>query len=105
MPKLIYIKASAAPRRPAAHELIDRIRSDDTAAYLPFETAAELEEQVVGDLATLLAERFDESRTTEDADVVSGVDAVREGAHPGPLHRDDRTRGRHRPAARSARPR
>ena len=60
MPKLIYIKASQQPRR-APDELIDRIRSDDTAAYLPFETAEQLEEQVAGDLATLLAERFDES--------------------------------------------
>ena len=43
-------------------ELIDRIRSDDTAAYLPFRDAAELEERVGNDLATLLAERFDQSR-------------------------------------------
>jgi predicted ATPase len=67
MPKLIYIKASHS-RDDRLKELIDRIRSDDTAAYLPFETAADLEEQVAGDLATLLAERFDESRVTAEAD-------------------------------------
>ena len=61
MPKLIYIKTSQN-RDDRLRELIGRIRSDDTAAYLPFETAADLEEQVAGDLATLLAERFDESR-------------------------------------------
>ena len=61
MPKLIYIKASEH-RDERLNELIDRIRADDTAAYLPFETADELEEQVVGDLATLLAERFDAAR-------------------------------------------
>src|SRR5918995_2141111 len=67
MPKLIYIKASAQ-RDERLVRLIDRIRSDDTAAYLPFETAADLEEQVVGDLATLLAERFDDSRAADDLD-------------------------------------
>ena len=66
MPKLIYIKTSQH-RDDRLRELIDRIRSDDTAAYLPFETAAELEEQVAGDLATLLAERFDESRDADGA--------------------------------------
>ena len=58
MPKLIYIKASAAARR-AAGELIARIQADDTAAYVSFDTADELEDRVAGDLATLLAERFD----------------------------------------------
>ena len=62
-------RSSSTSRRPTTRderldELIDRIRADDTAAYLPFETAEELEEQVVGDLATLLAERFDESRAS-----------------------------------------
>ncbi|GAA1424070.1 DUF4062 domain-containing protein [Agrococcus citreus] len=61
MPKLIYIRASEH-REPRLEELIDRIRSDDTVAYLPFTTAEDLEEQVSNDLATLLAERFDESR-------------------------------------------
>jgi predicted ATPase len=61
MPKLIYIKQSDR-REPRLAELIDRIRADDTAAYLPFSSAADLEEQVAGDLAMLLAERFDVSR-------------------------------------------
>ena len=61
MPKLIYIRASQQ-REPRLQQLIARIQSDDTAAYLPFETVAELEERLAGDLATLLAERFDESR-------------------------------------------
>ncbi|GAA1982190.1 ATP-binding protein [Microbacterium pumilum] len=67
MPKLIYIKASEH-RDERLLDLIERIRSDDTAAYLPFETAAGLEEQVAGDLATLLAERFDETRRTDSAE-------------------------------------
>ena len=65
MPKLIYIKTSST-REERLTELIDRIRNDDTAAYLPFTTAEELENQVANDLATLLAERFEESR--EDAE-------------------------------------
>ncbi|WP_461476525.1 DUF4062 domain-containing protein, partial [Microbacterium sp. HJ5] len=61
MPKLIYIK-TADTRDERLQELIARIQADDTAAYLHFEDAAGLEEQVAGDLAMLLAERFDQSR-------------------------------------------
>jgi predicted ATPase len=61
MPKLIYIR-EAGQRDERLQELIARIQADDTAAYLPFRTAAELEERVSDDLATLLAERFDESQ-------------------------------------------
>ncbi|MGP3535890.1 ATP-binding protein [Microbacterium sp. RD1] len=64
MPKLIYIKKPQA-REPRLEELIGRIREDDTAAYLPFADAAELEEQVAADLAVLLAERFDSSRAVD----------------------------------------
>jgi predicted ATPase len=65
MPKLIYIKKSEG-REPRLNDLIDRIKTDDTAAYLPFDTADELAGRVLSDLATLLAERFDESRMTVD---------------------------------------
>lgn len=65
MPKLIYIKAS--PRRDERLDrLIARIQADDTAAYLPYDSAAALEERIAGDLATLLAERFDQSRTRDE---------------------------------------
>src|SRR5690349_12636912 len=66
MPKLIYIKASAQ-RDEHLEKLIDRIRSDDTAAYLSFQTADELEDRIANDLAVLLAERFDESRARPPA--------------------------------------
>ncbi len=65
MPKLIYIKA-VEHREERLTRLIDRIRSDDTAAYLAFRDPAELEERIMGDLATLLAERFDQSRSRVD---------------------------------------
>ncbi|WP_082541290.1 DUF4062 domain-containing protein [Microbacterium sp. Root166] len=67
MPKLIYIKESAT-RDERLTELIERIQADDTAAYLHFRSAEELEDQVAGDLAMLLAERFDESRMVTDSD-------------------------------------
>lgn len=67
MPKLIYIKASDT-RDERLAELIARIQADDTAAYLHFDSPEELEDQVAGDLAMLLAERFDESRADEDPD-------------------------------------
>ncbi|WP_243075591.1 DUF4062 domain-containing protein [Microbacterium sp. SS28] len=62
MPKLIYIKASDH-RDERLKTLIARIQADDTAAYLPFTTPEELHDRLTDDLATLLAERFDESRT------------------------------------------
>ncbi|MDQ7878252.1 DUF4062 domain-containing protein [Microbacterium sp. QXD-8] len=61
MPKLIYVKDTDT-RDERLTQLIARIQADDTAAYLHFHTAADLEEHVAGDLAMLLAERFDQSR-------------------------------------------
>ncbi|MET0780895.1 MAG: DUF4062 domain-containing protein [Microbacterium sp.] len=83
MPKLIYIKASVE-RDERLVGLIARIRSDDSAAYVSFHTAAELEERVAGDLATLLAERFDQSRTHTEA--AASADAL-ESHMPAPLTR------------------
>ncbi|MBN9183437.1 MAG: DUF4062 domain-containing protein, partial [Microbacterium sp.] len=45
MPKLVYIKASQT-RDERLEQLIGRIRDDDTVAYLSFDTAAQLEEQI-----------------------------------------------------------
>jgi predicted ATPase len=64
MPKLIYIKASDH-REARLQALISRIERDDHAAYLPFDTAEELQERLADDLATLLAERFDVTREPE----------------------------------------
>jgi predicted ATPase len=73
MPRLIYIKKSDH-REERLQTLINRIRSDDTAAYLPFDSAADLEERVANDLATLLAERFDETRGDDGSG--DGTDAA-----------------------------
>jgi predicted ATPase len=63
LPKLIYIKESEGGREPRLGELLDRIRSDDTASFKYFSTPRELAVLVEADLATLLAERFDQSRS------------------------------------------
>ncbi|MFK4807359.1 DUF4062 domain-containing protein [Microbacterium sp. ZW CA_36] len=67
MPKLIYVKDTDT-RDERLTQLIARIQADDTAAYLHFHTAADLEDHVAGDLAMLLAERFDESRVAAAAE-------------------------------------
>lgn len=82
-PKLVYIKEPADAREPRLAELLDRIRSDDTASYTYFSTADELRELVEADLATLLAERFVQSRHPQPAAaVVDGEDGEPEAALP-----------------------
>ncbi|WP_353807821.1 DUF4062 domain-containing protein [Agromyces sp. SYSU T00194] len=65
MPKLIYVRAGAN-REERLQALIARIKQDDSAAYVSYEGAEQLEEQVAHDLATLLAERFLQSRPSPD---------------------------------------
>ncbi|MRH29974.1 DUF4062 domain-containing protein [Microbacterium sp. SYP-A9085] len=67
MPKLIYVRRSER-REDRLVRLIARIQSDDTAAYLPFDDASQLEEQIAADLAALLAERFEQSMQAADAE-------------------------------------
>jgi predicted ATPase len=58
IPKLIYLKRSEH-RQGRLDDLLNRIRDDDAASYVSFTDAAEVSDLVTGDLATLLAERFD----------------------------------------------
>jgi predicted ATPase len=62
MPRLIYIKDTGGAREPRLGQLLDRIRSDDRAAFKYFTDPAELTDLLAADLAVLLAERFDVSR-------------------------------------------
>ncbi|MET4582003.1 putative ATPase [Conyzicola nivalis] len=62
LPKLIYIKESAENREERLVELLDRVRDDDGASFKYFSTPQELRRLLEADLATLLAERFDQSR-------------------------------------------
>ncbi|GAB2449823.1 putative ATPase [Conyzicola lurida] len=70
LPRLIYITQSAAAREPRLTELLDRIRDDDRASFKYFATPQELRRLLEADLATLLAERFDLSRTEPTTDTV-----------------------------------
>ena len=58
IPKLLYLKRSEH-RQERLEELLARIRADDDASYVAFTDAPELADLLTGDLATLLAERFD----------------------------------------------
>ena len=71
LPKLIYIKEPAGNREPRLAELLDRVRADDRASFKYFATAHELGRLVESDLATLLAERFDQSRAAVAAPPVT----------------------------------
>ncbi|MET1044839.1 MAG: DUF4062 domain-containing protein [Microbacteriaceae bacterium] len=64
VPKLIYIKDPATGREPRLNDLLDRIRSDDTASFKSFSDPKELGRLIAADVATLLAERFDQSAAT-----------------------------------------
>ncbi|MGW4929034.1 DUF4062 domain-containing protein [Agromyces sp. NPDC004153] len=69
MPKLIYLK-QPAEREERLAQLVEEIRDDDSTSYKTFETAEELAELIEGDLAILLAERFDASRAAAGDDHV-----------------------------------
>ncbi len=59
LPSLIYIKDPAPDRDARLNTLLDRIRDDDRSSYKAFTTPEELAALLTGDIATLLAERFD----------------------------------------------
>ncbi|GAB2460234.1 putative ATPase [Conyzicola lurida] len=63
LPKLIYIKDPVDEREPRLVELLDRVRTDDTASFKYYSSVREFGQLLENDLATLLAERFDASRT------------------------------------------
>lgn len=97
VPRLLYVKAPARREDRLTH-LLDRIRDDDRAAYKYFETTKELARLVEADLATLLAERFDQSRSelsgapgtaASAAAVVAGVAGLAAGGVPAPRQEAD----------------
>ena len=63
MPRLIYIKESAGKRDDRLDALLQGLRADDTTSYKAFRDSRELGQLLIADLAVLLAERFDQSRT------------------------------------------
>ncbi|MBG6239895.1 putative ATPase [Mycetocola sp. CAN_C7] len=61
-PKLIYVRDPAPHREARLVDLLARVRDDDRASFKTFSTPQELRKLLEADLATLLAERFDQSR-------------------------------------------
>ncbi len=61
-PKLIYIREPSLEREPRLVDLLARVRDDDRASFKTFSSPQELRKLIEADLATLLAERFDQSR-------------------------------------------
>jgi hypothetical protein len=58
-PRLLYLKSPAPDREGRLSELIERMKSEDSASYRHFETPEELARLVQEDLAILLSERFE----------------------------------------------
>ncbi len=86
MPKLIYFK-QPAQREERLAGLAQRIQQDDTAAYKSFSTPEELAELLESDLATLLAERFDDSRGRSGDGATPVADATTWSRMPVPFSR------------------
>src|SRR5690606_3618648 len=80
MPKLIYIRESEG-REPRLTELLDRIRSDDSASFKYFSDPRELRGFLEADLAVLLAERFDQSRVVPETLPHGAETVVPDGDH------------------------
>ena len=62
MPRLLYVKSPAPRREPALGRMLDRIKAGGHTSYTKFADATQLQELILTDLATLLAERFDDPR-------------------------------------------
>ena len=58
LPRLLYLKRPAPDMEPGLRHMLGEIRAEGDLAYKPFADPAELRELLLGDLATLLAERF-----------------------------------------------
>lgn len=66
LPKLIYIKRPAVGQEDRLAALLDRILVDGTASFKFFTTARQLRALIEADLATLLAERFEQGAAADD---------------------------------------
>lgn len=58
MPRLLYVKVPAPALEPGLERMLDGIKAESGASYKRFADAGELGELIAGDLATVLAERF-----------------------------------------------
>ncbi|MCU1444550.1 DUF4062 domain-containing protein [Cryobacterium sp.] len=76
LPKLIYIRETEGEREPRLTELLDRIRTDDTASFKYFPDADALTGLLEADLAILLAERFAASAAAAPAPAAPADEAL-----------------------------
>src|SRR5271170_6355651 len=67
LPRLIYVKSPAADRDPRLEELLARITDEGEVSYRHFSEPAELRQLVENDLAVMLSERFEMTRSGEGA--------------------------------------
>jgi predicted ATPase len=67
MPRLVYVKRPAPDMEPRLKEMLARLEDEGSAAYKPFGDARELHDLLLDDLAVLLTERFESSRTRSAA--------------------------------------
>jgi len=58
MPRLLYVKRPAPDMEPGLSGMLKKIKSEGDLTYKPFAEAGELRELLLGDLATLITERF-----------------------------------------------
>jgi predicted ATPase len=63
LPRLIYVKSPAPDRDPRLTQLLARIRDEGDVSYQHFSEPAELQQLVENDLAVLLSERFERTRS------------------------------------------
>src|SRR3984885_13695524 len=67
LPRLIYVKSPAEDRDPRLTRMLDRIKDEGDVSYQHFSDPAELQQLVENDLAVLLSERFERTRSGEGA--------------------------------------
>src|SRR6201997_3115259 len=67
LPRLIYVKSPAPERDPRLAQMLAGIRDDAEVSYQHFSDPAELQQLVENDLAVLLSERFEMTRSGEGA--------------------------------------
>jgi predicted ATPase len=81
LPRLIYVRSPAPDREPRLTELLARIRNEGGVSYQHFSAAPELQQLVENDLAVLLSERFETTRSDGSA----RDDTPLAGALPAPV--------------------
>jgi predicted ATPase len=67
LPRLIYVKSPAPERDPRLAQMLARIKDEGGLSYQHFSDPAELQQLVENDLAVLLSERFEMTRSGEGA--------------------------------------